>query len=62
MSHLPYYLVPKGLKSKKAKIIYVYRNPKDELISYFHHSNLVVIFEAMDNVEELLEKFQMEKW
>ncbi|XP_075859152.1 amine sulfotransferase-like isoform X2 [Microcebus murinus] len=25
-THLPYYLVPRGLKNKKAKIIYIYRN------------------------------------
>ncbi|XP_045700180.1 amine sulfotransferase-like isoform X2 [Phyllostomus hastatus] len=57
VSHLTYNLVPKGLMNKKAKIIYVYRNPKDVLTSYFHFSNLVVIFEAMNNIEELLEKF-----
>ncbi|XP_054425838.1 amine sulfotransferase-like [Pteronotus mesoamericanus] len=56
-SHLPYYLVPKGLKSKKAKIIYVYRNPKDVLISYFHFTNLMVLCEAMDNMEQFMEKF-----
>ncbi|XP_028366038.1 amine sulfotransferase-like [Phyllostomus discolor] len=56
-SHLSYNLVPKGLTNKKAKIIYVYRNPKDVLTSYFHYSNLVVIFEAMNSIEELLEKF-----
>lgn len=56
-SHLPYYLVPKGLKSKKAKIIYIYRNPKDVLTSYFHFSNLIVAMQATDNMEVFLEKF-----
>ncbi|XP_040483437.1 amine sulfotransferase-like [Ursus maritimus] len=35
-THLSYYLVPRGLKNKRAKIIYVYRNPKDVMCSNFH--------------------------
>ncbi|KAL7987823.1 hypothetical protein Chor_006742 [Crotalus horridus] len=38
-SHLPYYLVPKGLRSRRAKIIYVLRNPKDILVSSYHFNN-----------------------
>ncbi|OBS56950.1 hypothetical protein A6R68_11925, partial [Neotoma lepida] len=56
-SHLAYYLVPKGLKKKKAKILYIYRNPKDILISFFHFSNWVVSLEATDTIEHYLEKF-----
>ncbi|XP_062042642.1 amine sulfotransferase [Lepus europaeus] len=56
-SHLPYYLAPKSLKNNKAKIIYVYRNPKDVLISFFHFSNLVVKLEASSTLENFMEKF-----
>ncbi|XP_014721703.1 amine sulfotransferase-like [Equus asinus] len=56
-SHLPYYLAPKGLKNKRAKILYVYRNPKDVLISYFHFSNLLVTLEATDNIEQFMKRF-----
>ncbi|XP_060229628.1 amine sulfotransferase-like isoform X2 [Meriones unguiculatus] len=56
-SHLPYYLVPKGLKSKKAKILYIYRNPKDVLISYFYFSNWLLTMESTDIIEHFLEKF-----
>ncbi|XP_078504639.1 amine sulfotransferase-like [Lissotriton helveticus] len=40
-THLPHYLVPKGLKNKKAKIIYVTRNPKDNMVSYYHYGNMI---------------------
>lgn len=56
-SHLPFYLVPKALKNKKAKIIYIYRNPKDVLISFYHFSNLVTRLEESRNVEIFMEKF-----
>lgn len=56
-SHLPYYLVPKGLKDKKTKILYIYRNPKDILISYFHFSSLMLIFQAPDTIESFMQKF-----
>ncbi|EDW92367.2 LOW QUALITY PROTEIN: uncharacterized protein Dyak_GE14312 [Drosophila yakuba] len=36
-SHLPAWMLPRQIWSKRPKIIYVYRNPKDAAISYFHH-------------------------
>ncbi|XP_077018843.1 amine sulfotransferase-like [Tamandua tetradactyla] len=56
-SHIPYYLAPKGLKDKKAKIVYIYRNPKDVLISYYHFSNLAVAFQPSENLEQFMERF-----
>nr|XP_048281053.1 amine sulfotransferase-like [Myodes glareolus] len=56
-SHLLYYLVPKVLKNKKVKILYIYRNPKDVMISYFHFSNLMIILEASDTVEMFMQEF-----
>ncbi|XP_041510307.1 amine sulfotransferase-like [Microtus oregoni] len=56
-SHLPYYLVPKDFKNKKVKILYIYRNPKDVLTSYFHFSNWIVIFEASNTIETFMQTF-----
>ncbi|XP_037376186.1 amine sulfotransferase-like [Talpa occidentalis] len=56
-SHLPYYLVPRGLKNKKAKIIYVYRNPKDVMCSYFHFSNMLSTFKSTATFEEFMKLF-----
>lgn len=56
-SHLPYYLVPNGLKKKKAKIVYVYRNPKDVMTSFFHFSNLIARLQVAENMKTYLETF-----
>uniref|UniRef100_A0A8C5RYP4 Sulfotransferase n=1 Tax=Laticauda laticaudata TaxID=8630 RepID=A0A8C5RYP4_LATLA len=45
-SHLPYYLIPKGLQNKRAKIIYVFRNPKDVLVSSYHFYKMLTIMET----------------
>ncbi|KAK2508003.1 hypothetical protein MC885_009938 [Smutsia gigantea] len=56
-SHIPFYLAPRGLQKKKAKIIYLYRNPKDVLCSYFHFSNMLRNFKSTANIEEFMELF-----
>ncbi|XP_007952257.1 amine sulfotransferase-like [Orycteropus afer afer] len=56
-SHIPYYLAPKGLKNKEAKIVYVYRNPKDVLTSFFHFSKFIVTLESSETMEQFMRKF-----
>ncbi|XP_075410084.1 amine sulfotransferase-like [Tenrec ecaudatus] len=56
-THLPYYLVPRGLQNKKAKIIYIYRNPKDVLVSFFHFSQFVAVLEDSESLERFMERF-----
>jgi len=44
-THLPWELLPRQIQSgeKKPKIIFVTRNPKDFIVSSYHHSNNMVI-------------------
>ncbi|KAL8186431.1 UNVERIFIED_CONTAM: hypothetical protein K2H54_070361 [Gekko kuhli] len=56
-SHLPYYLVPKALRSRRAKVIYVSRNPKDVMASHFHFSKFAVRFETAVDFGNFMEKF-----
>ncbi|XP_067840818.1 amine sulfotransferase-like isoform X1 [Heptranchias perlo] len=57
VTHLPYHLVPKALKEKKGKIIYVARNPKDVLVSsYYFHMHLA-LYESPKDFPDFFEKF-----
>ncbi|XP_033631084.1 sulfotransferase 1A1-like [Asterias rubens] len=47
-SHLPVQLLPPQVWKKKVKVIYVIRNPKDVVVSYFHHYRL---FAPRDNLQ-----------
>ncbi|NP_001085018.1 uncharacterized protein LOC432082 [Xenopus laevis] len=56
-SHLPYYLVPKDLKNKKGKIIYVARNPKDVAVSYYHFYKIIVGITQKKDWESFLDDY-----
>lgn len=55
-SHLLQPLMPKALQGK-GKIIYVMRNPKDIMVSYFHFSNNMKNLDSSESMGEMLEKF-----
>ncbi|XP_059399663.1 amine sulfotransferase-like [Carassius carassius] len=55
-SHLVQPLMPKMLQ-RKGKVIYVMRNPKDVMVSYFHFSKNMKHLVSSDNFDEMLEKF-----
>ncbi|XP_044281934.1 amine sulfotransferase-like [Varanus komodoensis] len=54
MAHLPYHLIPKGLKEGKGKIIYVYRNPKDAMVSLYHYSSFA---QTSADLEEYMQRY-----
>ncbi|XP_077082352.1 amine sulfotransferase-like [Siphateles boraxobius] len=55
-SHLLQPLMPKALQ-RKGKIIYVMRNPKDVMVSYFHFSNNMDNLDSSETMGKMLEKF-----
>ncbi|XP_041813312.1 amine sulfotransferase-like [Chelmon rostratus] len=56
-SHLTPALMPPGLKDKKAKIIYVMRNPKDNVVSYYHFSRGLADLETPKSFEHFFEEY-----
>ncbi|KAL7849703.1 hypothetical protein SRHO_G00190520 [Serrasalmus rhombeus] len=56
-SHLTPALMPSGFKGKKAKIVYVARNPKDVAVSYFHFSHVLTNLETPKSFEEFLQQY-----
>uniref|UniRef100_A0A3P8QPM2 Sulfotransferase n=1 Tax=Astatotilapia calliptera TaxID=8154 RepID=A0A3P8QPM2_ASTCA len=54
-SHLPQVLMPPGLMDKKGKIVYLMRNPKDNMVSYYHFSNSLADLETPQSFAQFFE-------
>ncbi|CAG9801241.1 unnamed protein product [Chironomus riparius] len=54
-SHLPLFLLPDQLWTVKPKIIYVARNPKDTVVSWFHHHRHLHCYQGTK--EDFIEAF-----
>ncbi|XP_055066419.2 amine sulfotransferase [Misgurnus anguillicaudatus] len=57
VTHLQYQFMPLGLKKKKGKVIYVARNPKDVLVSYYHFHKYATMLETPKSFDDFFEKF-----
>uniref|UniRef100_A0A672GLL5 Sulfotransferase n=1 Tax=Salarias fasciatus TaxID=181472 RepID=A0A672GLL5_SALFA len=57
VTHLQYHFMPAALSRGKGKVIYVARNPKDVLVSYFHFHKLANMLETPKSFNEFFEKF-----
>uniref|UniRef100_A0A8C0FDA5 Sulfotransferase n=1 Tax=Bubo bubo TaxID=30461 RepID=A0A8C0FDA5_BUBBB len=56
-THLPYYLLPRDLRNKRGRIIYVTRNPKDVMVSYYHFSKYISTLEEIPDFNLFMERF-----
>lgn len=56
-SHLHQHLMPRSLCQPRGKIIYVMRNPKDVMVSYFHFAKFMKKLDSPEDYDEMLEKF-----
>ncbi|KAL7861260.1 hypothetical protein AOLI_G00176090 [Acnodon oligacanthus] len=56
-SHLTPTLMPTGLMDKKAKVVYVARNPKDVAVSFFHFSHVLTKVGSPRNFEDFLQGY-----
>ena len=52
-THLPSHLLPQSTLQNGSKIIYVYRNPKDVIVSYYHFVRML----KYSNYKGALDKF-----
>ncbi|KAM4632841.1 amine sulfotransferase-like [Polymixia lowei] len=57
VSHLQYKFMPFALSQKMGKVIYVARNPKDVVVSYFHFHKVATMLETPKDFNDFFEKF-----
>jgi len=57
-THLPFSLLPPSVMNEQAKVIYVARNPKDLIVSYYHLCRAVRFIGYDNDFETFLEYFE----
>ena len=56
-THIPLTLMPKDILAKRAKIIFVQRNPKDICVSYFNHHSKILEYEYNGKFDNYFRRF-----
>ncbi|XP_059212514.1 sulfotransferase family 5A, member 1 [Centropristis striata] len=56
-THMPHHLLGPALQRSKAKVIYVSRNPKDVVVSFYHFHKMANFFPEAGSFQEFLNSF-----
>ncbi|XP_036601952.1 bile salt sulfotransferase [Trichosurus vulpecula] len=56
-SHLPTQFFPKSYFHSKAKVIYLMRNPRDAVVSFYHFSKATKFYKSTETFSQMLEMF-----
>jgi len=59
-THMPFYLLHPDLLNT-SKVVYVARNPKDVIVSYYHHHRLVKLHDFTGNLDQFAQYFMDDK-
>lgn len=54
-THLPFSLLPRDILEKRCKLIHCLRNPKDQAVSFFHHTKGIKLYEYDGKWENYLD-------
>ncbi|XP_071239455.1 amine sulfotransferase-like [Salvelinus alpinus] len=57
VTHLQCKFMPLAIRQKRGKVIYVARNPKDVLVSYYHFHKYAAMLEMPKDFNDFFEKF-----
>ncbi|GFY73932.1 sulfotransferase 1E1 [Trichonephila inaurata madagascariensis] len=60
-THLPYSLLPEDIHKKNVKILYIMRNPKDVVVSYYHFVRMMTVSDYSGNFENFFQEFLSDK-
>ncbi|XP_078504638.1 amine sulfotransferase-like [Lissotriton helveticus] len=56
-SHLPYHLLPRDFRNRRGKVIYIIRNPKDVMTSFYHHEKKLPSLTPSPNFSHFMERY-----